>query len=109
VDVVAEACDRVVVMYAGREVESGPTERVFTHPKHPYTIGLLGSTLAVGRHKDRPLQAIPGLPPDLVDLPPGCPFAPRCSRRTEQCASARPELAPAGQDHRAACWHAEDD
>jgi oligopeptide/dipeptide ABC transporter ATP-binding protein len=107
VDVVAETCDRVTVMYAGRAVESGPTEAVFTRPRHPYTAGLLGSTLGAARRKDQPLPAIPGLPPDLANLPPGCPFAPRCARRAAECLERRPDLEPAGEDRLAACWRPE--
>jgi oligopeptide/dipeptide ABC transporter ATP-binding protein len=106
VGVVAETCDRVVVMYAGREVESGPAEEVFVRPQHPYTIGLLGSTLDLGRDKDKPLQAVPGMPPDLIDLPPGCLFWPRCTRQTEICQEQTPVLqVVGGREHEAACWH----
>jgi oligopeptide transport system ATP-binding protein len=105
VGVVAATCDRVVIMYAGRKVESGPTAEVFRHPKHPYTIGLLNSTLELDRDRDHALQAIPGLPPDLVELPPGCPFWPRCPRQTEQCQQQTPVLESVGREHEAACWH----
>jgi oligopeptide/dipeptide ABC transporter ATP-binding protein len=105
VGVVSETCDRVVVMYAGRKVESGPTEEVFLRPSHPYTIGLLGSTLELGRDKDKPLRAVPGMPPDLIDLPPGCLFWPRCTRQTEICRVQTPVLEAVGQGHEAACWH----
>jgi oligopeptide transport system ATP-binding protein len=105
VGVVAETCDRVVVMYAGREVESGPTRDVFTSPAHPYTIGLLGSTLDLSRDRRMPLQAIPGLPPTLIDLPPGCPFWPRCVRQSEVCHAQMPVLETTGPEHEAACWH----
>jgi oligopeptide transport system ATP-binding protein len=105
VGVVAETCDRVVVMYAGREVESGPTEDVFVRPVHPYTIGLLHSTLDLSRDKDKPLQAVPGMPPDLIDLPPGCPFWPRCTRQTDVCQEQTPTLQSVGLRHEAACWH----
>jgi oligopeptide/dipeptide ABC transporter ATP-binding protein len=105
VGVVAETCDRVVVMYAGREVESGPTHDVFVAPVHPYTIGLLGSTLDLGRDRQMPLQAIPGLPPTLINLPAGCPFWPRCPRQTEVCQAQMPILAAVGPGHAAACWH----
>jgi oligopeptide/dipeptide ABC transporter ATP-binding protein len=105
VGVVAETCDRVVVMYAGREVESGPTRHVFVSPAHPYTIGLLGSTLDLSRDRQAPLQAIPGLPPTLINLPPGCPFWPRCPRQTEICHVQTPLLEAIGAGHEAACWH----
>jgi oligopeptide/dipeptide ABC transporter ATP-binding protein len=105
VGVVSETCDRVVVMYAGREVESGPTEEVFVRPRHPYTIGLLNSTLELSRDRDKPLQAVPGMPPDLIDLPPGCLFWPRCTRQTDVCQEQTPGLQPVGLGHEAACWH----
>lgn len=105
VGVVAETCDRVVVMYAGRRVESGPTEEVFVRAKHPYTVGLLSSTLELERDKGKPLRAIPGMPPDLIEPPPGCLFWPRCLRQTELCREQTPTLQSVGTDHEAACWH----
>lgn len=105
VGVVSETCDRVVVMYAGREVEIGPTEAVFTGPRHPYTRGLLNSTLDLGRDRSQALLAIPGLPPDLIELPPGCPFWPRCLQQTEECQHETPTLEGVGREHAAACWH----
>jgi len=105
VDVVAQVCDRVVVMYAGKVMETGPTERIFREPRHPYTIGLLDSTLGLGREHGKRLRAIPGLPPDLINLPPGCPFWPRCSWRTEQCQQAMPSLEVVAPHHQVACWH----
>jgi oligopeptide/dipeptide ABC transporter ATP-binding protein len=107
VGVVAETCDRVVVMYAGRVAESGPTREVFERPRHYYTAGLLNSTLDLGRDRNEPLAAIPGLPPDLIDLPPGCPFWPRCPARTEICQQQTPPLTAVGGNHLTACWHAE--
>lgn len=106
VGVVAQVCDRVVVMYAGREVEVGPTEMVFTQPAHPYTRGLLESTLMLEGDRSTPLQAIPGLPPELIHLPPGCVFAPRCSQRSEQCTREQPDLKAAAHDQQqVACWN----
>ncbi|MEM7125308.1 MAG: ABC transporter ATP-binding protein [Chloroflexota bacterium] len=107
VGVVAETCDRVVVMYAGRAIESGPTEAVFKAPQHPYTIGLLNSTLDLHRNKAQPLEAISGLPPDLIQLPTGCTFHPRCLWQTEQCQAEIPSLESVGAGHSAACWHAD--
>ncbi|MCU0509607.1 MAG: ABC transporter ATP-binding protein [Anaerolineae bacterium] len=108
VGVVAELCARVIVMYAGRAVETGPTQRVFTAPAHPYTAGLLGSTLELTGDRSLPLNAIPGLPPELIDLPAGCAFAPRCPLAVRQCQEARPALEAAGDghavDHQVACW-----
>ena len=105
VGVVAELCDQVIVMYAGRAVESGPTRKVFTSPTHPYTIGLLSSTLELARDRSLPLTAIPGLPPELMHLPPGCAFAPRCGRATGMCSQTRPELEAVAPGHQVACWH----
>jgi oligopeptide transport system ATP-binding protein len=105
VGVVAELCDQVIVMYAGRAVESGPTRQVFTSPTHPYTIGLLCSTLELARDRKLPLTAIPGLPPELIHLPPGCAFAPRCSRADNVCSQSRPALAAVAPGHQVACWH----
>ncbi|MAS36342.1 MAG: peptide ABC transporter ATP-binding protein [Anaerolineaceae bacterium] len=107
VGVVAEVCDRVVVMYAGKEVESGPTEEIFMRPRHPYTIGLLNSSLGLNDDRTQPLQAIPGLPPSLVHLPEGCRFAPRCRHATDQCRQM-PPLEMVRADHAAACWHKEE-
>ena len=107
VGVVAETCDRVVVMYAGRVAESGPTREVFERPRHYYTAGLLNSTLDLSRDRTEPLAAIAGLPPDLIDLPPGCHFWPRCPARTEICQQETPPLKAMGGNHLAACWHSE--
>jgi oligopeptide/dipeptide ABC transporter ATP-binding protein len=108
VGVVAELCARVIVMYAGRVVETGPTQQVFTAPAHPYTAGLLGSTLELTGDRSLPLNAIPGLPPELIDLPAGCAFAPRCPHVLPRCREERPALgaagAGAGPEQLAACW-----
>ncbi len=103
--VVAEMAHRVNVMYAGRVVEEADVRTIYKTPKHPYTIGLLSSTLDLGRDRRMPLQAIPGLPPTLIDLPAGCPFWPRCPRQTECCQTQAPALEAAGAGHEAACWH----
>ena len=105
VGVVSETCDRVVVMYAGREVESGPTHQVFQHARHPYTIGLLNSSLDLQSDRDKDLETIPGLPPDLFNLPTGCPFWLRCRWQTDQCQEQIPSLETVGEDQVAACWH----
>lgn len=102
--VVAGLADRVVVMYAGFIVEEAAVRELYARPRHPYTIGLLGSLprLDVGRaHR---LTSIEGLPPDLVDLPKGCPFHARCYARLERCATENPRLEPVGPGHKVACW-----
>lgn len=82
--VMAEYCDRVAVLYAGQIVETGPTAELIARPRHPYTIGLLDSIPRLSR-LHAPLTPIVGQVPELIDLPPGCRFYPRCSRRDEQC------------------------
>jgi len=89
--VAAEICDRVAVMYAGRFVETGSAAQVMLFPRHPYTRGLLASTVH-GDRRGEMLDAIPGSPPDLSALPPGCAFAPRCALAAEACAAAMPPL-----------------
>jgi peptide/nickel transport system ATP-binding protein len=88
--VAAEIADTIAVMYAGRIVEVGPVAKVLRDPLHPYTAGLLASTVH-GQDKNRDIDAIPGSPPDMRRLSPGCSFAPRCSRRIGTCLSAIPE------------------
>ncbi|MGQ0624214.1 MAG: ABC transporter ATP-binding protein [Sporichthyaceae bacterium] len=95
--VVSQVADDVLVMYAGRAVEYGPTHDVLTAPEHPYTAGLLASVPRLDSDVSE-LLAIPGTPPSLIDLPPGCSFRPRCPRAVEvpgdRCARERPELRP---------------
>jgi len=100
--VIAETAQRVAVMYAGRIVEIGPVRDVIHSPRHPYTVGLMGSIPRIGSRKTRLLQ-IDGAMPRLNAIPPGCAFNPRCPRRFERCTRERPELLPAGAS-RAACW-----
>jgi peptide/nickel transport system ATP-binding protein len=100
--VVAEVADRVMVMYAGRIVERGTTRELFTQPWHPYTWGLHDSIPPLEGARLRRLPSIPGSPPSLLSLPPGCAFAPRCRYRFAPCAE-RPALAGAG-GHEAACF-----
>src|SRR5258708_4922781 len=102
--VVAGMCERVMVMYAGRIVESGPTVDVFAHPKHPYTWSLLRSIPRLVADAHEPLQPIEGLPPDLIDLPTGCSFHPRCSFTIERCSRDVPVLNRVGETQLAACW-----
>jgi peptide/nickel transport system ATP-binding protein len=100
--VIAETADRVAVMYAGRLVEVGPVREVIKSPRHPYTVGLMGSIPTVRRRVGRLLQ-IDGAMPRLNAIPPGCAFHPRCPRAFGPCPTRRPELAPT--DHgAAACW-----
>jgi peptide/nickel transport system ATP-binding protein len=91
--IVAETCDRVAVMYAGRIVEIGPVDQVFNDPKHPYTQGLLESVISVDTTE---LSSIDGAPPDLVDPPPGCRYAPRCPQRFDDCDRVDPVLGLVG-------------
>jgi oligopeptide/dipeptide ABC transporter ATP-binding protein len=92
-------------MYAGYIVEMGPIDLIFAQTAHPYTIGLLGSLPSLDLTSDQDLKYIDGAPPDMIRLPSGCPFAPRCAYSTERCTLKRPELVDVGADHRAACWN----
>jgi peptide/nickel transport system ATP-binding protein len=100
--VIAETADRVAVMYAGRLAEVGPVEEVIKRPKHPYTVGLMGSIPAIGHRIERLVQ-IEGAMPRLTDIPTGCAFHPRCPKAFERCRTARPDLAPV-EHSQAACW-----
>jgi peptide/nickel transport system ATP-binding protein len=100
--VIAETCDRVAVMYAGRIVEIGPVGSVIHAPAHPYTTGLMGSIPAMDEDRARLLQ-IDGAMPRLTAIPPGCAFNPRCPQAFDRCRAERPDLLPAGAT-RAACW-----
>jgi len=105
--VVAEMAERVAVMYAGRIVEQTDVETLFAQPLHPYTQGLIGSIPILGKRKDR-LEVIPGSVPNLVDLPPGCQFAPRCKARLEHdltiCSEKEPQLLEVTRGHTVRCW-----
>ncbi|MCX6469671.1 MAG: ABC transporter ATP-binding protein [Corynebacteriales bacterium] len=105
--VVAGVADRVMVMYAGRAVETAPVEDLYAHPSMPYTIGLLGSIPRPDRPAQQRLVPIDGNPPALVDLPVGCPFAPRCPVHTDACDTAEPPLIEVAEGHRAACINIE--
>jgi peptide/nickel transport system ATP-binding protein len=102
--VAAELADRVATMYAGRVVEIGKTKDIFYHPRHPYTLGLIQAVPTVTGGFEA-LASIPGSPPNLVDLPTGCKFHPRCRFATEKCKQQEPNLEKVGEDHFAACWH----
>ena len=105
--VVAEMADRTAVMYAGRVVETGPVRAIFRDPRHPYTRGLLGSIARTSRKADgtrEPLPAIPGNVPNPLDLPPGCPFAPRCAYAAPACSAAPPPLEEIAPGHATRCY-----
>jgi peptide/nickel transport system ATP-binding protein len=100
--VIAETCDRVAVMYAGRIAEVGPVAEVINRPAHPYTIGLMGSIPAMDEDREN-LAQIDGAMPRLTSIPKGCAFNPRCPKVFDRCKSERPDLMDAGPT-RAACW-----
>lgn len=105
--VVAEMCERVAVMYAGKIVEQADVGTLFDQPLHPYTQGLIGSIPILGKLKER-LEVIPGSVPNLVNLPPGCRFAPRCRAMVEHglkiCTEREPDLIEAKPGHQVRCW-----
>ncbi len=101
--VIAGISDQVMVLYGGRICELAPVDALFHRPRHPYTRGLLNSVPRLNRNGSERLQAIPGNPPNLLQLPPGCAFADRCSERLEQCATDQPGLVEAEPGHRVAC------
>lgn len=102
--VVARYVDRVNVMYAGRLVESGPTDEIYGDPKHPYTVGLLASVPRLDSDRKKSLRVIQGLPPNLARLPGGCSFHPRCEYAMPQCKEEMPELEQVGENHIRACF-----
>jgi len=104
--VVARYAQRIYVMYAGRIVESGPSEEIFGNPLHPYTIGLLHSVPKLGeKHGVKKLVPILGIPPNLINMPPTCAFMPRCQYRTARCAQEPwPELRQVGNQHYISCY-----
>lgn len=102
--VVAGLADRMMVMYAGFVVEEADVKEAYANPRHPYTIGLLGSLPRLDELREDKLSSIEGLPPDLIALPEGCPFEARCVYAIEKCKTERPELEPVGPRHRIACW-----
>jgi oligopeptide/dipeptide ABC transporter ATP-binding protein len=101
--VVAGVADRVLVMYAGRPVEIGPVEDIYYEPRMPYTLGLLGSLPRLDSTGRERLTPIVGSPPSLVNMPPGCPFAPRCPLHIPECDAEEPPLYQVGAAHTAAC------
>jgi oligopeptide/dipeptide ABC transporter ATP-binding protein len=94
---------RIAVMYAGRIVESASSDKLFEDPRHPYTQGLLASIPRMDTPRDAALTPIPGLPPDLSNLPSGCPFRPRCSKAFDACAQIYPDLERLEPGHDARC------
>lgn len=107
--VVAELAQNINVMYAGSIIETGKIRNIYKKTRHPYTIGLLGSLPRLDDPPGTELVSIPGLPPDLVALPDGCPFAARCGYQIEQCINENPPLVEIdGTDHSVACWRWEE-
>jgi oligopeptide transport system ATP-binding protein len=102
--VVAGLADRINVMYAGYIVESAEARELFHNPRHPYTLGLLRSIPRIDEPRREKLVPIEGLPPDLIDAPPGCPFQPRCVYAVDRCADENPSLEPVSRGHTIACW-----
>ncbi len=105
--IVARYAEWVNVMYAGRIVESGSARNLYANPSHPYTVGLLNSVPRLDQERGKPLEPIPGNPPDLSALGDGCAFAPRCRFATEKCHIEIPVLAVVDDEHRSACWEIE--
>jgi oligopeptide/dipeptide ABC transporter ATP-binding protein len=101
--VVSHVADDILVMYAGRCVEYGSKAQVLLNPQHPYTVGLMGSVPAIDQARTMRLSTIPGFPPDLSALPPGCPFAPRCYRKPAIADVVRPELEEVEPGHWVSC------
>ncbi len=107
--VVAELAHTINVMYAGSIIETGKIRNIYKQTRHPYTIGLLGSLPRLDDSPGTELVSIPGLPPDLVALPEGCPFAARCGYRIDQCLTEKPPLVEiGGENHSVACWRWEE-
>ena len=103
--IVAGHCDRVVVMYAGRVMETATVAELFARPAHPYTLGLLRCVPRLTATRSRTFHAIPGVPPQVTQVVEGCPFAPRCDRATDECRTQTPPMAEIAPGHAAACWH----
>jgi oligopeptide/dipeptide ABC transporter ATP-binding protein len=101
--VVARMCDHVCVMYAGRIVEKAPVAQLYDNPAHPYTQALMESVSAADRRVER-LQSIEGQPPTLHNLPPGCPFRPRCRYSIDRCADEYPPEVDVAPGHKVSCW-----
>ncbi|RME48750.1 MAG: ABC transporter ATP-binding protein [Chloroflexi bacterium] len=107
--VVASIADRINVMYAGFIIETASVKELYADPRHPYTLGLLGSIPRLDEKRPETLYSIEGLPPDLLALPQGCPFAPRCVYAVDKCWEENPSLMPTTSTrHQSACWRWED-
>ena len=106
--VVARYAERVIVMYAGRIIESGSATEVYHNPKHPYTLGLLKSVPRLDEDRPEKLEAIEGLPPLVIDLPDACAFAPRCPYVIDKCGESMPELTEISPDHWSRCFRSEE-
>jgi oligopeptide transport system ATP-binding protein len=102
--VIARYAQRVNVMYAGKIVEASTSREVYGSPRHPYTIGLLKSVPRLDQIRKDKLDPIDGFPPDLINMPPGCSFYPRCQYRIDRCQEEEPPLMLAGEKHYSACW-----
>ncbi len=102
--VIAGMVERVIVMYSGFIVERAVVDDIYEHPLHPYTLALLRSIPRVDRSGGEKLATIAGMPPDLLRLPPGCPFAPRCAYVMERCLQENPSLEVVAEEHEIACW-----
>jgi len=107
--IVARYADRVAVMYGGRVVETAPARELYGNPHHPYTEGLIASVPSLDSNPGERLSTIPGTPPDLADLPPGCAFAPRCQHARDECRVAVPRLEEIAPGHERACYGYERD
>lgn len=101
--VASSFCSKVIVMYAGQIMEQSPMADFIRDPVHPYAQGLLNSTPVLGDSRER-LDAIPGQPPNLKNVPPGCPFAPRCARAMPICREQKPPMTTVAEDHEVCCW-----
>ena len=103
--IVAGHCDRVLVMYAGRVMETATVLDLFDHPAHPYTLGLLRCVPRIATTRSRTFHSIPGLPPRVTEIAEGCPFAPRCERASDRCRTDTPPIEEIAPGHAIACWH----
>jgi oligopeptide transport system ATP-binding protein len=102
--IIAGLAQRVIVMYAGFFIEEAPVKELYSHPQHPYTLGLLGSMPRLDQDERKPLVSIEGLPPILKEKPTYCPFVPRCQYAIERCRLENPSLVTIAPEHRVACW-----